>query len=139
MQRMLMGLWIALCAGVVILGYIRLAPASPDKWHQPLTFAASADTAGRAMRVIQDPAPETFVRLDAIIRATPRTRVVFGSLMEGRITYVTRSAAIGFPDYTTIEEVDGQIRLMSRLRFGRSDFGVNAARADAWIKALQGG
>lgn len=137
MQRMLMGLWIALCVAVVILGYIRLAPATPDSWHQPLRFDASADFKGGVRRVIAPAGPEDFARLDAIIRATPRTEALFGSLQEGRITYVTRSATIGFPDYTTIELGQDEIRLLARLRFGASDFGVNAARADGWIEALQ--
>ena len=44
---------------------------------------------------------------------------------------------IGFPDYTTIEAAVGEIRLLARLRFGASDFGVNADPAEGWIEALQ--
>jgi len=43
---------------------------------------------------------------------------------------------MGFPDYTTITMADEDLLIYARLRFGRSDFGVNGARVDRWIKAL---
>ena len=59
---------------------------------------------------------------------------------EGRITYITRSAAFGFPDYTTVEAVtaeDGtRLAIYARLRFGQSDMGVNQARVEEWLSAL---
>lgn len=136
MQRLLLGIWIALCVAVVAAGYIRLAPAAPDRWHQPLDFEADRDLKGGVMRVIPA-APEDWARLDAIIRATPRTKRVFGQPREGRVTYETRSAVMGFPDYTTIERHGETIRLYARLRFGRSDFGVNRTRVARWLEALQ--
>ncbi len=139
MQRMLMGIWITLIVAVVAAGYIRLAPASPDKWHQPLDFEQSRDLEHGVMRVI-DLGEGDAQRLDVIIRATPRTSVLFGGLAGGRVTYVTRSAVMGFPDYTTIERHGDTMRLYARLRFGASDFGVNKARVEGWIEALgQGG
>ncbi|WP_420012217.1 DUF1499 domain-containing protein [Tateyamaria sp.] len=46
------------------------------------------------------------------------------------MVYRTRSKWIGFPDFTTVEYVDGQIRMFARLRFGRSDLGVNGKRLE---------
>lgn len=134
---MLLGIWIALCVAVVAAGYIRLAPASPDRWHQPLDFEEDRDLKGGVMRVIPG-GPEDWLRLDTLIRATPRTKVVFGHPGEGRVTYETRSAVMGFPDYTTIETHGETIRIFARLRFGRSDFGVNRARVARWLEVLQG-
>ena len=56
--------------------------------------------------------------------------------IEVMITYVTRSRLIGFPDYTTVEAKDGMVTVFARLRFGRSDLGVNRRRVEGWIKAL---
>ena len=53
------------------------------------------------------------------------------------ITYVTRSALFRFPDYTTVRHRDAQIEIYGRLRFGRSDLGVNAARIDRWLERFR--
>ncbi len=85
--------------------------------------------------------PALLAALDRVARATPRTAVVAGSVAEGRITYVTRSALWAFPDYTTVAAVpvaDGASPvLLGRARFGRSDLGVNRARIEAWLAALE--
>ena len=60
-----------------------------------------------------------------------------GSVEQGMITYVTRSIVVGFPDYTTVLQNGDQLVIYARLRFGRSDFGVNHARIKRWIDALQ--
>ncbi|WP_368373299.1 DUF1499 domain-containing protein [Roseovarius sp. THAF27] len=95
----------------------------------------TGDGQGRAVRVVPDEG-ETLERLDAIIRDTPRTTVLAGSVDEGMITYITRSALWGFPDYTTVARQGGQIVLYGRLRFGKSDMGVNAKRLDGWLARL---
>ena len=117
--------------------YVRLAPTDVARWHQPVEASESADMAGGAIRVITADAA-AFDRVDAAARALPRTTVLAGSVAEGRITYVTRSAAIGFPDFTTIEYSDGQIKMFARLRFGQSDMGVNAKRLEGLLGAIQG-
>ena len=67
----------------------------------------------------------------------PRTSVLAGSVDTGRITYVTRTQWMGFPDYTTVEQQGETLKLYARLRFGRSDFGVNAVRVNALVRGLQ--
>ncbi|WP_299827066.1 DUF1499 domain-containing protein [uncultured Roseobacter sp.] len=120
------------------LGYVRLAPINPARWHQPVPHAQSSDFASGAVRVIPGDA-EVMQQVDAVLRALPRTHVLAGSVAAGRITYVTRSAVFGFPDMTTVELRDGQIRLFARLRFGASDLGVNRKRLERAIAALQRG
>ena len=131
----------ALIVLVLVIGlmvFIRLSPSDPARWHVPLTFDADETLAGGARRVIPGDA-QMLERLDAIARATPRTKVLAGSVDDGHITYVTRSAGFGFPDHTTVQLTDGQIRIYARLRFGKADFGVNAARVDQWIDELNAG
>ena len=92
-------------------------------------------------------------RFDAIVRSQPRIRVVAGDPGSLMITYVQRSRFIGFPDYLTVRAVaieggigEGGVRkalsgliIYSRARYGRSDFGVNRARVEAWLAALDRG
>jgi len=122
-----------LLAGLAI--YVRLAPVDPSRWHQMPAAVTNRDMEAGAMRIV-GAGEDGLKRLDAIIRATPRTRVLTGSVTEGMVTYQTRSAVFGFPDYTTVRQAGRQIEIFGRLRFGRSDFGVNAARIDGWLQAF---
>ncbi len=88
------------------------------------------------------PQIETFTaQFRVIALAAPRTRVLAGSVEEGMITYVTRSRVFGFPDYTTLHvTADAQgsrATLYGRQRFGKLDFGVNSARIQGWLGAVE--
>ena len=121
---------------IALAAYVRLAPSDPARWHRTPDPVAKRFGAG-LVEVLPGDA-SAFQRLDAIIRATQRTLVLAGRPEDGLVTYVTRSRLWGFPDYTTIHLTgDGRIVLYSRLQFGRSDGGVNAARAANWLDRLQ--
>lgn len=124
-------------AVVAAQAYVRLAPTDASRWHQPITATEDADMAKSAIRVLET-SPETFGQVHAAFLALPRTSVLAGTLEEGRLTYVTRSALWGFPDYTTVQYGDGVLKLFGRARFGGSDLGVNAARLGDVISAVQG-
>jgi hypothetical protein len=139
---------IAIAAALMVAGgagYIRLAPSDPALWHvapqiKALDGAAPgtvlAVKGGAAVRLaLPDPAA-ALARLDAIALASPRTTRLAGSPDEGRITWITRTAVWGFPDYTTAQAEPDGLRLYARQRFGRDDFGVNAARLQDWLKRL---
>ncbi len=138
---------LALFAAAAFAAYVRLAPSDPGRWHVPLDTATAPDCTvhpaeGSATYAClsQDP-PETLLqRLDAIATATPRTTRLAGDPATGRITYITRSALWGFPDYTTAQATPTpqgtRLDLYARLRFGRGDMGVNAARLTDWSNAL---
>ena len=129
-------------------GYIRLAPSDPARWHvrpegtpPPGAPLAVLEGGAKAALRLPDATPEqVLTRLDAIARATPRTRTLAGSAAAGMITWVTRSKFFGFPDYTTAAaRTDGGatiLTLHARLRFGRGDMGVNAARLRDWLARL---
>ncbi len=126
-----------LVAGVILIGaYVRLAPSDPTKWHVAPIAEADRDLPGGVIRVVEA-GPDGLEKFDAIARAAPRTSVLAGSVDDGMITYVTRSRVIGFPDYTTVQQDGDTLRIHGRLRFGRSDFGVNRDRVDGWLGALQ--
>lgn len=135
-----MMLWVFLAVFIGLLAFIRLAPSDPDRWHVVPNVNADKDFPGGIKRLITT-GPDGLERLNALALATPRTRVLAGSVDAGMITYVTRSKLIGFPDYTTVQQTvqqDGyMLKIYGRLRFGRSDFGVNRARVKVWVDALQ--
>ncbi|MCK0151016.1 DUF1499 domain-containing protein [Marivita sp. S6314] len=128
--------WAILLIVIAGLAWIRLAPSDPDVWHVDPKVTADQDLAGGVRRRI--PAQEgTFAQLDRIILATPRTEVLAGSVEDGKVTYITRSQWMGFPDYTTVMANDDVLELHARLRFGQSDMGVNKARVDDWLARLE--
>lgn len=128
--------WILVLLAVALLAYVRFAPTDYARWHTVIAAEADKDMVGGAIRIVDAPAG-SLVKLNDIALATPRTTLVAGSVEDGRVTYETRSRLIGFPDYTTVEEVDGSLRMFARSRFGRSDFGVNRARLEDWIARLK--
>ena len=131
------------------MAYIRLAPSDPARWHidpaPPMALPHGAVVAepgaARAVLDLGTISPEEALsRLDAIALATARTVRLAGSPESGRITWITRSAVFGFPDYTTAAATrtgtSTEVKIYARLRFGSDDFGVNAARLGAWIARL---
>ena len=138
--------------GLIIVGAllaVRVAPTDPAAWHvDPLTARSPApggvlarpDGGDLSVPVLNATPSEVLTRLDAIITATPRTKRIAGDVASGRITYVTRSLIFGFPDYATVSAVavEGGAApvILSRLRFGVSDTGVNGRRVQGWLDAL---
>ncbi|WP_298847803.1 DUF1499 domain-containing protein [uncultured Ruegeria sp.] len=131
-----MVLWAVIALVVGLGAYVRLAPSDPAQWHVAPVAADNQDLPNGVLRVVET-GPDGLQRFDQIVRATPRTSVLAGSVGEGMITYVTRSKWIGFPDYSTIQQDGDFLRIHGRLRFGRKDFGVNKARVDGWLETLQ--
>lgn len=138
--------------GLIIVGSlvaVRVAPTDPEVWHvDPLTAASPApggvvarpEDGDLSVPTLTAPSGEVLRRLDAIITATPRTKRIAGDVASGRITYMTRSLIFGFPDFATVTvvPVEGGSApvILSRLRFGVSDTGVNARRVQGWLDAL---
>ena len=124
---------IVIAAAVLLALYVRFAPSDAGRFHVSGAVQSDTDLEGGVKRIIPG---VTLAELDQIAQQTPRTKVLAGSVDDGMISYVTRSRLIGFPDYTTIEAKDGMVTVFARLRFGRSDLGVNRRRVEGWIKAL---
>ncbi|SHH77544.1 DUF1499 domain-containing protein [Marivita hallyeonensis] len=129
--------WTIVLIVVAGLAWIRFAPSDPEVWHVDPQVTADQDLAGGVRRRI--PAEDgTFEALDRIILATPRTEVLAGSVEDGKVTYITRSQWMGFPDYTTVMRNEDVLELHARLRFGQSDMGVNKQRVEGWLQMLDG-
>lgn len=144
MKAILTGLAALVVLAFAAAIYVRLAPLDAARFHQPGRAEGPGDETtmnsfAAARRITTT--PEGVLRaLDAVARAAPRTEVLAGSVEDGRVTYVTRSRLMGYPDMTTaevIETAEGPLlSLRGQSRFGKSDLGVNRARVVAWLAAL---
>ena len=137
-------------AALGLLAYIRLAPSDPGVWHLSPVTTAQAGQGACAAAIITQPngarvaclspdTPETLLsRLDQTAIATPRTTRLAGTPQSGRVTWITRTAPMGFPDYTTAEATltptGTRLDIYARQRFGGKDYGVNTARLKSWLK-----
>ena len=141
--------WIVTGLAVLAAGgmaWVRLAPSDPLRWHVDLAKDGLPSDAhvfcirpDNRYGPIQGDPQALLARLDAIALATPRTERLAGSAEEGRITWITRSALMGYPDYTTAQVMDGPgLCVAGRQRFGSEDLGVNAARIGGWMQELLG-
>lgn len=130
-----MFVWAFVIIALVFAVWVRLAPSDPARWHVASKGGEDRDGKGFVVRRLRGGA-EHFDQLDQLIRNTDRTTVLSGAVDSGMVTYVTRSKLWGFPDYTTVEKRGEDLVIHGRLRFGRSDLGVNRARVEGWISAL---
>jgi len=149
-RAMGLGTAFLIIAALGLMAYIRLAPSDPARWHVDLAapgfapggnWATFCPAAGSHFAPMGD-AATVLSRLDAIAMATPHTTRLAGSPGEGRITWVTRSTLMGFPDYSTAQILStpqgARFCLVARQRFGGGDWGVNAARIAGWMQQVLG-
>lgn len=143
---------VVLAAALVLVVYIRFSPSDPGLWHVSVVGAdppkpgpcadqiALVPQGARATCLLTDTPTEVLEKLEATALTSPRTHHLAGSPAEGRITWVARSFLMGFPDYITAEVAQTpqgtRLDIFSRQRFGRKDFGVNAARLKDWLSQL---
>ena len=140
-----------LLIGIVLLAgldlYIRFAPNDPAVWHidpaapgftPAANWAAYCPGETKQLAAPAQDAAALLAKLDTVAMASPRTRRLAGSPAEGRITWMTRSALMGYPDFTTAStrsfSAGTQLCVVARQRFGDFDWGVNAARLSAWVQ-----
>ncbi|WP_093915030.1 DUF1499 domain-containing protein [Sulfitobacter marinus] len=124
--------WVAVLVFAGLQAYIRFAPSDAENW----TVDANANAPGTypkegGFRVVAEVgnAPDAVLDgFDTAMMAQPRTHRL--GVVDRQRIYVTRSLLWGFPDYTTAALSDDQTRatFYSRLRFGKSDMGVNRKR-----------
>jgi uncharacterized protein (DUF1499 family) len=138
-----LGTAFAIIALLGLLAYIRLAPSAATTWHvDPTTVTAPAKPnhwlVAAPSVALSLSADDAAAKLAAIATATPRTVLLAGEGLH--TTWITRSAVMGYPDYTSVmitpTATGSEITIYARARFGQSDFGVNRARVESWLKQL---
>lgn len=138
--------------GVVAAGlFVRFAPITPETWHvDPLTAAIPdrdnhfllrpEDGDGPATVFAADPAAVA-AAIQEVINETSGAALIAGSPESGHMTAVVRSRLVGFPDFVTVKLVESEdgtaLAVFSRSKYGYSDMGVNKARVEAWLEALE--
>ena len=156
MKALAYGLIFALVLGYLALtAVVRLAPSDPKVWNVAIT-GPDAPVAGpctdqikivpkgaRATCLMSADPVAVLTKLNAVALATTRTTLLAGSPVDGRITWISRSKLMGYPDYITAETsqtpAGTRLDIFSRQRFGTSDWGVNAARLKLWLSTLDQG
>ena len=146
-----MTFWILIALAIAMVAYVRLAPSDQNRWHRQAPHKGQGEKRLKGGYIwreqVQGDGRDRLQAIDRAATADPATRRLCGSVEEGQITYVSRSKWIGFPDYTTVtvyEDAEGEapgtyLEIYSRLRFGRSDFGVNAKRVRQWLRTVERG
>jgi hypothetical protein len=86
------------------------------------------------------PAATLYEHARALFASQPRTYVAaeYPDLLQ--VHYVVRSALLNYPDLVTVQvnavgAGHSALVIWSRSVYGRSDFGVNRARTEAWLAA----
>jgi len=110
-----------------------MCPSQPVICNQP----ADAQSPTFAMDV-----DRLRVALLKALAAEPRLKQVSEDKVRHRLVFIQRSLVLRFPDIVTVELIplEGErstLAILSRSRYGRKDFGVNAARVDRWIANLK--
>ena len=106
---------------------------------EPLICNLKADAASPVFPV--DPA-RLRDRWMEMAAAEPRVRLISTAKDRQHLVYIQHSFFFRFPDIITVEFLPtgnrhSTLALLSRSRYGKGDFGVNAARVDAWIAKLK--
>ena len=131
--------------------FFRVAPVTPEDWHvDPVTvvrpdkdnYYLLRPTDGHGPAPIFGVEPEKLSsELHEMINTIPRSEVIAGSAEERHFTVMVRSQVMGFPDFITVKVIAAEsgaaLVIFSRSRYGYSDLGVNKARVDAWVQALE--
>lgn len=136
-------------AGLAI--YARAVSDDPAVWHVDPTTATRATSPNTAMAgprpeadgpaPVWDATPEALMaEFDRVALAAPRTARIGGSVEGLHATYVQRSRLMGWPDYVSVKALPAEggatLAVYSRSRFGESDLGVNRARLERWLAAV---
>jgi uncharacterized protein (DUF1499 family) len=151
MKGIIRAMGIAAALGIIaflgLLAFVRLVPSDPAQWQvdvatvekpaSPNNWLLRDGADGPAIALALPP-DAALARIRAVALATPRTEVLAEDAT--RITFITRSRVMGWPDYTTVEvtpsATGSSVAVFARARFGYSDMGVNRARVQALAAAL---
>ena len=80
-------------------------------------------------------------RWQLVLAGQPRVELLAGNSESWQYDYIARSARFRFPDIITVRFIPisssrSTLAIYSRSIYGRSDFGVNRERIEAWLRLL---
>jgi uncharacterized protein (DUF1499 family) len=117
-----------------------IRPASPNTaLAAPAGFQPPPDITVAPFKL---PPERLFDVVRAVAADQPRTyqAVLYSDRLQAH--YVARSAVFNFPDLIVVQVTSGAadtslLVIYSRSVYGRSDFGANRGRVEAWLAAIQ--
>ncbi len=144
----LLGLILPACGSAGAAGIPIPPPLDLAHFERPATpntaLAAPEGLGGRpdiVTPVFHLAAPLLWKTVQGVADIQPRTWRLAGDGMDMAGSWVARSAVWNFPDVITARveprgPEDSALALYSRSLYGRSDFGVNRRRLQAWLAAV---
>jgi uncharacterized protein (DUF1499 family) len=107
----------------------------------PRGYQAQA-TPHRASPLFDAPPDRVLEALKRLALAEPRTELLAEDGAARQLEFVQRSKVFRFPDLITAEAVPVErgrtaLAIYSRAKLGFRDFGVNRARVERWLAALE--
>jgi uncharacterized protein (DUF1499 family) len=145
----LLGLLLPACGAEGAAGVPAPVPMDMTRIERPTTpntfLAGPADMRPAPDLVTEShtlPAAALYAKAEALFASQPKTYIAAAFPDRLQAHYVVRSALLNFPDLVTVQvNSDGTGRstlvIWSRSVYGRSDFGVNRDRTNAWLAALR--
>jgi uncharacterized protein (DUF1499 family) len=145
----LLGFVLPACGATGAAGLPTPLPMDMTKLERPSTpntfLAGSAGMQPTPDKVTEHhakPAATLYSNARTLFAAQPRTYIAAEYPDRLQIHYVVRSALLNYPDLVTVQvnpagNDRSTIVIWSRSVYGRSDFGVNRTRTEAWLAALQ--
>ena len=145
----LLGLMLPACGADCVAGLPVPVPMDMTKIERPATpntFLSGPAGMSPPPDVVTEartlPAAKLYENARMVFSGQPRTYVAAEFPDRLQVHYVVRSALLNFPDLVTVQvNAVGADRstlvIWSRSVYGRSDFGVNRDRTQAWLAALQ--
>jgi hypothetical protein len=122
---------------------VRLAPSDAGKWHvdPSVKFQGPVSNSFQQDFILDGEIDQVHAEIVRLISKDDGFHLA-GDLEKGHATYVIRTSLIGYPDYVSLLLTSPttdttKLSVLSRSRFGRSDFGVNKKRITGWIRALR--
>jgi len=105
----------------------------------PVGYCAAAPD--RVSPTFEEPVAVLRGRWMTMIARQPRVTPGPGDPAALQYDFIQRSAILRFPDTITVRFISlgaatSTLAVYSRSHYGRSDFGVNRSRVDAWLAAL---
>jgi uncharacterized protein (DUF1499 family) len=149
----LLGLILPACGAEGAAGLPSPVPMDLTRIERPTTpntFLAGPEGMRPTPDVVTEPwgmpAATLYEKARALFASQPRTYAAAAFPDRLQVHYVVRSALLNFPDLVTVQ-VNGArgdaaadrstLVIWSRSVYGRSDFGVNRDRTNAWLAALR--
>ncbi|THF93627.1 MAG: DUF1499 domain-containing protein [Sulfitobacter sp. SK025] len=124
--------------------YVRFAPTQADRWvivpNEKTVGDYRYDNGFMVVRDVDGSRDSVLKLFDQEMLKVPRTRRI--ATISGQNIYESRSKLWGFPDYTTVSVAplpgmeQSRAVIFSRLRFGKSDMGVNRKRMNHILRRL---